>query len=306
MKKLFCLLTALVLGALCLAPAFAAEPYVCTLSAPSGAPALAVAVMAAEDPAAFTFVAADAIAAEFASRKADFIIAPVNAGARLFKAGKSAYRLAAVVTWGNLYFAAQKPDFTAQDMNGADITLFGEGTINASVALYALAQNGITPASVTYLAGAANTQSLLLSDPAAIVLTAEPALTAARIKNDQVGAVSLNELYEKASGSNGFAQAGLFVNPDVLENHPEEAAAFLARVEASCGACADDVQAVADAAVKLEILPNAKVALQAIPGCAIRFIAAADARALVEQTAQVDLSQFGGELPADGFYYAAE
>ena len=77
------------------------------------------------------------------AQEADFIIAPVNAGAKLYKAGKSTYKLAAVVSWGNLFIAAQKADLTAEDLNGAKITLFGENTINASVVLYALKANGI-------------------------------------------------------------------------------------------------------------------------------------------------------------------
>ena len=44
----------------------------------------------------------------------------------------------------------------------------------------------------------------------------------------------------------------------------------------------------------------------AIPGCAIRCLSAADAREQVENTAGIDLTQFGGELPADDFYYGAQ
>ena len=58
--------------------------------------------------------------------------------------------------------------------------------------------------------------------------------------------------------------------------------------------------------MKLEILPNAKVAQAAIPNCAIRYLSAAEAKAQVETTAAVDLSQFGGEVPADDFYYGLE
>ena len=87
------------------------------VSAPSGAPALALAAMAVNEPEAYTFVAADTIAAEFAGNNADFIIAPLNAGAKLYKAGKSTYKLGAVVTWGNLYFASQKADFALEDKN---------------------------------------------------------------------------------------------------------------------------------------------------------------------------------------------
>ena len=301
MKRMLLVVLALALLTL---PA-AAEDYAVKVSSPNGAPGIALATLAVEAPEQYTYVAAEAITAEFAAANADFIIAPVNAGAKLYKAGKSGYRLAAVVTWGNLYFASQKEGFTPEAMNGADITLFGENTINAAVALYALEQNGIVPASVSYLAGAANTQSLLLTDENAIVLTAEPALTAASMKNDKITAFALNDLYEKATGFNGYAQAGLFVNPATIENHPEAVESYLKLAQQAVALCETDVSAVAQAAVTLEILPNVKVAEKAIPNCALRFVGAAEAKEQIERTAEIDLSQFGGALPADDFYYAA-
>ena len=305
MKKLISLLLTLSL-LLGLAALAGAEDYAVKVSAPSGAPAIALASLAVESPEDYTFVAADTIAAEFASAAADFIIAPLNAGAKLYKAGKSTYKLAAMVCWGNLYIASQKADFQLSDINETGITLFGENTINASIALYALAENGITPASVEYLAGAANTQALLLSDENAVVLTAEPALTAAKMKNEAITGYALNDLYQASTGYDGFAQAALFVREETLRDHPDVVKAYLEKVAASCALCESDVAAVADAAVALEILPNAKVAQAAIPHCAIRFVPALEAKEQVERTANVDLSQFGGAVPADDFYYAAE
>ena len=303
MKKLISLLTVTVL---LLSLAAFAQADALRVVSPSGAPGIALAAMAVEDPDNCAYVAADAITAEFASGASDFIIAPLNAGAKLFRAGKSTYRLAAVVTWGNLYFASQREGFSAETINGSPVTLFGENTINASIALYALKENGIVPSEISYLAGAANTQSLLLSDPEAIVLTAEPALTAAGIKNSAVRSVSVNELYKNATGFEGYTQAGLFVKAETAENKKAEVDAFLKKAQEACSLCETDVETVANAAVKLEILPNAKVALSAVPRCAIRFVYAAEARSQVEATAAVDLSQFGGALPEDDFYYAAE
>ena len=303
-KTMSLLLAALMLTALCFGAL--AEAAALRVSCPSGAPALALATLAAEHPDQYTFLAADTITAEFASAEADFIVAPVNAGAKLYKLGKSTYKLGAVLSWGNLFLASQKEGFKPEDIDGADITLFGEGTINAAVTLYALEQNGIAPASVSYLAGAANTQQLLLTDENAIVVTAEPALTAARMKNDRITAYSLNELYQAATGFDGYTQAGLFIRADVAETQPEAAKAYLQLVKESCARCSDDVSAVAEAAVALEILPNAKVAAAAIPGCAIRYLSAPEAREQVERTANIDLTQFGGAVPADDFYYGAE
>ncbi len=308
MKKLIALMMALVtvLSLCAFAGAEEADISALKIAAPAGAPALALAALAKETPDQYTFVAADTITAEFASGVSDFIVAPLNAGAKLFKAGKSTYRLAAVVSWGNLFFASRRADFKPEDMNGQKVTLFGENTINAAVALYALDRNGIVPSEVEYLAGAANTQQLLLSDPEAIVLTAEPALTAAKMKAEDIASCALNDLYKAATGQDGYPQAGLFVRAGLIEEAPALADAFLEKAAASCALCAEDPQAAAEAAVALELLPNVKVALAAIPNCAIRFVSAKEAREQIDLTAAIDLTQFGGALPADDFYYGAE
>ena len=303
MKRFLSLILIALLALSCTA---CAEEYVVTASAPNGAPALALAMLAVENPDRFTFVAAETISAEFANQNSDFIIAPLNAGAKLYKAGKSTYKLAGVVSWGNLYIASQKADFQLNDLNGAKVTLFGENTINASVVKYTLEQNGIVPAEIQYLGSAANTQSLLLTDPNAIVVTAEPALTAAQMKNPAITAYAVNDLYKAATGYDGYTQAALFVKAETAQQHPEAVKAFIAAVAASCDQATTDVDAVASAAVTLEILPNEKVAVKAIPGCAVRFMGAAEAREQIEFTANIDLSQFGGALPADDFYYVAE
>ncbi len=306
MKKGLIIFTALVLCLFVFCAATAEDAVRFTVASPNGAPGLALATIAAENPDNFTYVAADTIAAEFAGEKADFIIAPVNAGAKLYKAGKSTYRLAAVVTWGNLYIASQKTDFSLNDISSGTLTLFGENTINASVALFALRENGITPAETVYLAGAANTQSLLLSDPEAIVITAEPALTAARIKNENITAYAVNELYEKATGFSGYTQAGLFVKKETAEQYPEQVKDFLLLAAEAAEKCSTDVNLVAEAAVQLELLPNMKVATLAIPNCAIRYLSAAEARKQIETTANIDLQQYGGAVPEDDFYYEYE
>ena len=303
MKKLLSLILAAMMLLSCVA--FAEAP-VMKVSSPAGAPGLALATLAVQAPENYTFVAAETISAEFASAQADFIVAPINAGAKLFKMGKSTYQLAAVVSWGNLFVASQKENFQLEDMNGAKVTLFAENTINASVARYALEANGITPASIEYLASAANTQALLMSDPEAIVLTAEPALTAAKIKNDKITGYSLNELYKAATGFDGYTQAALFVKAETVANHKDAVDAYIAQVAESCAKATTDVEAVAAAAVALEILPNQKVAVNAIPGCAIRFVSALEAKEQVETTANIDLAQFGGAVPADDFYYGAQ
>ena len=297
MKKLIILILAMMICS----TAFAAEGNL-KVTAPNGAPALAVAVMAAQDPENYTFITPDTIGAAFAANEADFIIAPVNAGAKLFKAGKSSYKLGAVVTWGNLFFASQRDGFKPEDMNVNEVTLFGADTINASVALFALKENGIEPKLADPLAGAAETKAVLESDPLAIVLTAEPMLTAAKANLEGITAYSVNDLLQKANGMEGYAQAGLFIREETLKNNPEAVNAFMEELKTSAELCSTDPDQVAEALGKLGM----KFPKPAIGKCAIRFVAAGEARDMVEKTAAIDPAQFGGEIPADDFYYAAE
>ena len=304
MKKLTALLFTVIL---ILTAAFAGAEDGFVIVAPSGAPAIAVAGVWAENADAVKTINADTIAEAFGSNQADFIIAPINAGAKLFKAGKSTYRLAAVVTWGNLVFASRTEGFTAEMINGSKLVLFGENTINASIALYVLEQKGIVPETVEYLAGAAETQALLLNgDEGTIVMTAEPAVTAAKMKDETIVSVPLNDLYREVTGFDGFTQAGLFVREDTAAGNPELVGEALEKIRASVEMCENDPATVAGNVVAMEILPKEPVALKALPGCSIRWMSAADAREQIETTASIDLKQYGGELPADDFYYSAE
>lgn len=295
MKKFILLLIALMIFAFGASGAEGSYRIEC----PNGAPALTVCALKDN----VQTVDAGLIAASFEKAEADFIIAPINAGAKLFKAGKSTYRLAAVVTWGNLVFASQIPDFTAESINGRDLILFGENTVNASVALYVLQEMKISPASVTYLASAQETQKKAVEDENAIVLTAEPAATAAKLTNDAVNIISVSNLYEAITGDEGFAQAGLFVRKETLEKNEEQVTLWLEEIKASADRCTEDPAAAAKDAVEMGIMAKEALVLKSIGNCGIHYVAAKDAKEQIEKTVSIDPAQYGGAAPADEFYY---
>ncbi len=282
------------------------DDYNYSVASPAGAPGIALAQMASRNPAQYTFVDAETIATVLSKGEDDFVIAPVNAGAKLFKAGKSSYQLAAVVTWGNLYFASQKSDFVPADIaQSKDVYFFGENTINSSIARYVLEKNNIKiPENITYLGSAANTQTTLLQKDSSIVLTAEPLVTAASMKNPKVTSHSVQALYKEITGNEGFVQAGLFVNPKTSAEHPEVVKRFLDELKVSCEAVSLNLDEVSQKVVDLQLLGNVQIAKKAIPGCNIKYVAAKDARPQLELTASIDLAQFGGVLPSDEFYYS--
>ena len=286
------------------------DDYKLTVVAPQGAPAVSVASIAVDDKDSYSFINANNIAEQFTANEKDIIIAPVNAGAKLYKAGKSTYKLGAVVTWGNLYFATKRTDISSlSDLTGKTVTLFGENTINASLAKYVLEKKGIA-VSYEYKGSAEDTKNLLVSDANAIVMTAEPALTAVsnqlKQQNVTVTSFSISQLYKEVSNNSEFTQAALFIKADTIENHKKALDNFLDKVKTSCELVSNDVEKVANNVITLGNtgLPSALAVLkQALPKCNIKYVSAADAKSALEKTVAIDKTQFGGANPSDDFYY---
>ena len=308
MKKRF-LMTTLGAGLLVALASCGSDDYKLSVVAPQGAPAVSVASLAVNDTDSYSFIDANNIAEQFTANQKDIIIAPVNAGAMLYSKGKSTYKLGAVVTWGNLYFATTRTDILAiQDLDGKNVTLFGENTINSSFAKYVLDLYDVTP-NYEYLGSAANTKELLASDDNAIVMTAEPALTAVtnqlKQANKTVTSYSVTGLYNEFS-TEEFTQAALFIKADTLDNHKSVVNDYLDKVKESCDLVTNDVESVANNIITLGNtgLPSALPVLKtALPKCNIKFKSAADSKAAIEKTANIDLKQFGGAVPSDDFYY---
>ena len=99
---------------------------------PSGAPALAVVndIVHSEINTYTITAGADLLTTELAKTDSeyDIIIAPINAGAKLISLGKSDYKLASVLTWGNLYLVGTK-DASETD----EISAFGEAAVPGMV-----------------------------------------------------------------------------------------------------------------------------------------------------------------------------
>lgn len=282
------------------------DDYVITATAPNGAPAVALATLAKDHKENFNFINAKTIGTAFSNDGSDVVIAPINAGANLYAKKKSTYKLAAVITWGNLYFASKIENFTLDTINGKEITLFGESTINSSVALYVLEKNNIVPSKVNYVAEATDTQAILAGNDAnAIVMCAEPAISATKMKNSNIQSISIQQLYKEKSGNDEFAQAGIFVKDETIKNHEKVLSNFLKQLKEETDKLTENLDKFAEASVELGILPALPVAKAAIPNCSIRFKDAKEAKSAIEKTANLNLAQYGGELPSEDFYYSA-
>ena len=282
------------------------DNYKLSVLAPGGAPAIAAAELATTYKDDYTFtlgVEASVLQTEFVNKTNDVIIAPINLGANMYSKNQN-YVLASVLTWGNLFFASGKANFTLADMNGADVIFFGQNTVNDVVVKYVLEQNNIVPANITYLGDTGLTRDQLVASDDVIVLIAEPALSVAKAKKANITSISVQDLYQEASGNNKFPQAGCFVKQDTIKEHKAVVDSFLERLETSAGLCATQTEVVAGYAEAFALGGTKPILTKAIPNCNINYVKASNAKAAIEFAVSIKPALFGGAVPANEFYYA--
>ncbi len=185
---------------------------------PTGAPALSLLdVVSEESENTFDFVTgSEVVSAELVKEDSEYdvILAPVNLGAKMIQAGKSEYRLKAVITWGNLYLVGTSENALTEEGTFAS---FGEGSVVDFVLRKAIDMEGLVP-SVQMYSSAVDVQAALLSKKANCGMLAEPALTAtikkAKEQNIELHVLlNLQKAYQEKmeTETEGFPQAAIFV-----------------------------------------------------------------------------------------------
>ncbi len=185
---------------------------------PTGAPGYALLPIALEGNNTITLQdGADALQAAFVnpSPEYDVIIAPTNLGTKLASAGKTTYKLAGIVTTGNLYIVGSD----AEVLNNADATIavFGE---NAVPGLLFNTLYGDIACKVEWYDSVSAAQAALLSNNADAALLADPAATAtiAKGKEKDLTLTKIADIQQEW-GSEGYPQAAMFVKEDTIETN---------------------------------------------------------------------------------------
>ena len=302
MKKIKVLILALLFG---LTSCGTKDDYKLSITAPSGAPAIAIADLAYNHADEYTLNLnkdASILQASFIGNQEDIIIAPINLGATMYNKNGN-YVLGAMLTWGNLYFASRINDFTLASMNDKDVVFFGQNTINQYVVESVLDHNNIEPKSITYLAATNLTQAQLIADENAIVLVAEPALSVAKNKVQGITSISVQELYSEMTNSGSYPQAGCFIRKQTIEEHKSVVDAFIKDLQTSAKKVNKNTEEVAGNAEELQFGGTKAVLTNAIPNCNINFVKAVDCKDEVNTLFANALNYCGGKLPDDSFYY---
>ena len=210
--------------------------------APDGAPALAIAkfindnenfdINATVD---YNVVASSDIGGIMSQGKGDFIVMPVNAASKLYKAKESApYVMSAVITHGNLYIMSSDGGNSLESLKGKVLGVIGQGLVPDLTLRSILTDNGLISQTVVgdtatdgkitlrYFQSATDMIPLLKQGVLTAGLLPEPAATNLTkvASNREWTRVDVQALYD--SEINAYPQAVLMVKKSCYEQYKDK------------------------------------------------------------------------------------
>jgi NitT/TauT family transport system substrate-binding protein len=243
--------------------------------------------------------------------QADFAVLPTTMAAIIYNKGLE-YRLIAIPVWGTLFLFGKDSTITRwEDLRHKKVHVMARGMTPDVLFQYLLKKNGIDPQKDITLDYSFPTHIDLANAVAAgraeLGVISEPLVSLVIQKNKQVRAVfDLNKDWEKIQGS-PIAQTALLVRADIIEKDPRLVEAVLDDYERSSRWVNQNPDSAAVLIARYGILPNAEVALQAIPGSGLHFVRAREIRSQITDYLKVFYNMnpqiIGEKIPDETFYY---
>ena len=291
----------------------AAPVRVYGLVGPTG---MSLAPLIAEDDPAYEYslaAAPEELVGIIAAGGYDIAALPTNLAAMLYQKTQGRVRMLAINTLGVLY-VMEKGDSIREvaDLAGKTITLSGQAAVPEYALHYILSVNGVD-ANLNYKGEHNEVSTLAASGLADIVLLPQPMVTALLMKDQGYRiALDLTEEFKKAAEKDGKPEAVLsmgclVVRAGFADERPQDLQAFLTKYSASVEYVNHYPALAAIDIVAAGILPNEKIAENAIPLCNIVYVAGDDMRSqlspLFEILFAANPASVGGQVPDEGFYY---
>lgn len=287
------------------------DDHTYTFLAPSGTPSLALATVFDNNPKVeYEIVAgANPLVAAFTSGSHDFVVAPVNVGAKLF-ASNQKYKLVKTIVWGNFYIASLSEITSVNDLEGKTITAFSQNSSPDIMLKAVLDAYGLTDkVTIEYVDAVTTANSMMMSGQAEIIISAEPSISVLKNKKT-IYTIDLQQEWNKLSDGSSFPQAGLFVNTELLtEEKKANTMAFISKVLEKI----EDYKnpsILAASAVKIDTsfeTVGAANLEKAIPNCWIALKEAEEEKQAIKYYAEKLIAlglgaQIGGAIPSEEFY----
>lgn len=253
--------------------------------------------------------------AAFIAGQTDIVSLPTNLAAVLYnKLPDDGVRMLAVNTLGVLYIVENGETIESlANLAGKKLYATGQGSTPEYVIRWLLKENGLEDqVTLEFIEDHDTLATMLASGLADIGMLPEPKVTAALMKNPDLRvALDVTEEYEKTAQDAGIksqmSMGCVLTRQKVIDEHPEVIDAFLSAYAESVVNVNTQQSASAEIMAEKGIIPNAKIALEALSRCHIVMITGNEMKTLITPFMDMlyasDPKSVGGALPGDDLYY---
>ena len=253
----------------------------------------------------------DSIKAGIINGAVDIAAVPTNLAPALYKLTNGGIQVLAVNTLGVLYLLENGKSINSiADLKGKTVYVPGQGKNPEYILKYILEQNGLSVGEDVnfYYSDAENIGSLIAKGDCDVALLPEPKVTSVISKNADVRiALDVTEEFDKVSTAGSLVQGCIIARSEFIENHPAETAAFLKEYKKSIEYTLEDPNGAAEKIAAAGIIPEAPLALKALPNCNIVYIDGENMKTALDNfysiLYSVEPKSIGGAIPDAGIYY---
>ncbi len=242
---------------------------------------------------------------------ADFAILPTTMAAIMYNKGLK-YKLVGIPVWGTLYLAGSDPGVNNwEDLRNKRIYVMARGMTPDVLLRYLLLKNGIAPDKDVILDYSFPTHidlaNAVAAGQAGLAIVSEPLASLVIKKNKDVGLIFDLEKEWKKFENTALAETAFLCSEDVIQGNPEIVKSLISAYAFSTNWVNQNPDSAAALIVKYGILPDADVAVNAIPGSNLRFEKAGDVKKEIEDYLNVfyklNPDIVGGKMPDENFIY---
>ena len=260
------------------------------------------------------YTAPDQISADIINGSLDIAAMPTNLAAVLYNRTEGGVLMGAVNTLGTLYVLSGEETQidSISDLAGKTIYSSGQGATPEYILRYILDNNGLNPdedVSIRFYQEHAEAATQFSQDKGNVVVLPEPFVTSTLMNMDGVKTVlDLTVEWEKSTQGTSLPMGCVSIRKEFALEYPEALSYILEKYEESIDYVNQNPVQAAALIVEQGILPQEKIAENAIGGSNIVYIKATEARESLEAYYKI-LFEFnpgsvGGALPDDEFYYS--
>lgn len=256
--------------------------------------------------------APDQVVAKLMSGEVTIASIPANLAAIVNKKSKGAFQVLAVNNLGVLYILENGNEIQSfEDLEGKTIHATGQGASPEYLLDYLKQSAGLKDLTVEFLPEHAAIAAAMASGEVKLGMVPEPFVTTVLAKNPDVRvALDLTKEWHDRTGGSKLPMGVIVVKKDFAETHKQEVLAFLEEYAKSVKFATEKVEETAKIVVSYGILPNEKIAVNAIPRCNMVMLPIWEVRdsldMLLKTFHEKNPKSIGGEMPDEGFYFTLE